>query len=108
MKVHLEIKQRTGTINPDTKLHVKIIIRKQLINISNVSQSYVHKREKITKKLTAVEIREDWTFTICFPSQRKMLKWVLKKQAKCLRDRLAFYLLWVGQSAALVGFMALK
>lgn len=25
-----------------------------------------------------------------------MLNWVLKKEAKCWRDRLGFYLLWVG------------
>ena len=42
------------------------------------------------KKLIACEIREEWTFTITFPSQQKMLNWVLKREAKCWRDRLGF------------------
>jgi len=48
------------------------------------------------KKLIAGEIREDCTFTITFPSQRKMLNWVLNKEPKCWRYRLGFYVLWVG------------
>jgi hypothetical protein len=57
-------------------------------------QSYVHKRKiKLhhEKKLIAGEIREDWTFTITFPFQRKMLSSFLKKEASCCRSGLVVY-----------------